>query len=700
MDIRKWISLLVAGLMMWISAVNLVAKAQEHYEVYNYDKWEEAIPSQAGYMAVRSVSGKDLGIGDFSELSDIFRDALNRFFVVDTKNNRIVVINSSMSEVIMIMEKFTMPDGSVTTLKNPEGVYVSPETGFIYIADYDHSRVLVCDEDCQVTMEITKPQTELFSQDLTFLPQKVLADKAGNVYVVLGNITTGAMMFDNQGEFLGYYGANTVEATSEVVANYFWKLISTEEMRSRQARTVPTGITNFDIDEEGFIYTCTQSTSQKKDTVKKLNPAGTNLFADLNTSWGDIQSVYDTNTNKNYQSMICDIEISEDGNIHCLDLTSGRIFQYDKEGNLLFIFGTSSDQLGGFTEVSALESFENQILVLDSRKNTITIFEETDFGETVHRVTKLFHDGYYEEALEPWFEVLQYDGNYQRAFLGISAGYLVQGNYRESMKYAKLADSPYRYNRAFEGYRTEFLNEHRNAVTIIIVLVIAGIFALKKRYKPNREGNHPMMDFTNRQWLKYAVTHPIEGFEDMRWKKAGSMKISCVILLFWLIASIFENRLYGFQFRVTPDKLFNVIPFIVQTVILFLTWVVGNWSVCTLLDGEGRIRNIFIYSAYALIPYVTSLYIEVLLSHFLIQDEIVLIEAVSVIGTLWSGMLIFSAVKSVHQYSFKKTITAILLTIAAMLIMLFLLVLVLALFQQVYLFLYSIYTELAYRFMV
>ena len=308
-------------------------------------------------MAARTVSGRELGVGDFSEPSDIFRDAYDQFFIVDTKNNRIVVTNAEMDEVVMVMEEFTMPDGSKTTLKAPEGIYVSPETDLIYIADYNNSRVLVCDYDGNVTLELTKPDSELFSQELTFLPQKVLADKAGNVYIVLGNITTGAAMFNAEGEFQGYYGANTVEATSQVIANYFWKLISTEEMRSRQARTVPTGITSFDLDDEGFIYTCTQSTSQKKDTVKKLNPAGDNLFASLETSWGDIQSVWDANTNKNYQSMICDIEISDDGNINCLDLTSGRVFQYDEDGNLLFIFGSSSDQLGGFTEVAALESY-------------------------------------------------------------------------------------------------------------------------------------------------------------------------------------------------------------------------------------------------------------------------------------------------------------------------------------------------------
>ncbi len=484
-NLKTLLTAALAGVMTAVCSMNLMVSAEEHYDVYNYDRWNEAIPSQAGYLATRSVSGLDLGIGDFSGPSDIFRDAYDQFFIVDTGNNRIVVTNSDLTEVVTVLEEFHYEDGTVTTLKEPEGVYVSPETDLVYIADYNNSRVLVCDYDGNISLEITKPESELFSQELTFLPQRVLADKAGNVYIVLGNITTGAAMFNSDGEFQGYYGANTVEQTSQVIANYFWKMISTDEMRSKTSRTVPSGITSFDLDDEGFIYTCTQSTSQKTDTVKKLNPAGKNLFSGLETAWGDFESIYDVNTSKNYQSMICDIEIADDGNINCLDLTNGRIFQYDKEGNLLFIFGSSSDQLGGFTEVSAIESIGSEVLVVDTRKNYVTIFEETDFGSIVHEATNLYNAGYYEEALDPWYEVLQYDGNYRRAFLGISAALLIEGDYEGSMKYAKLADSPYRYNRAFEGWRTEFLSAHLTEIVVIAAVAAAGgtvlYFYLKKR---------------------------------------------------------------------------------------------------------------------------------------------------------------------------------------------------------------------------
>jgi len=209
-----------------------------------------------------------------------------------------------------------------------------------------------------------------------------------------------------------------------------------------------------------------------------------------------------------------------------------------------------------------------------------------------------------------------------------------------------------------------------------------------------------MMDLTQREWVKHAVTHPVEGFEDMRWKKSGSLKISFFIVFLLFLSQIANGRLYGMQFGVSYDKTFNIIPYIVQSIVLFGAWVVGNWSICTLLDGEGTMKNICVYSAYALIPYIAQVFINVILSHILIRDEQVFMQAIRIIGVGWTVILLFSAIKSVHQYSFGKTIFAIVLTIVAMLIMLFLLVLFMSLIQQVYIFISTIYTEISYRIRV
>lgn len=200
-------------------------------------------------------------------------------------------------------------------------------------------------------------------------------------------------------------------------------------------------------------------------------------------------------------------------------------------------------------------------------------------------------------------------------------------------------------------------------------------------------------------WVMHAVTHPFEGFDDMRWKKSGSLKTAFFIVFMLFLSRIAEDRLYGFQFRESYDKLFNIVPYIVS-IVVFAAWVAGSRATGTFLDGEGSMRSICIFSAYALVPYIAQSFVTTLLSHVLIQDEAVFIEGISLIGTAWTGLLLFSAVRSAHNYTPGRTAFALVLTVAAMLVMLFLLVLLMALIQEICVFLYTLFTEISYRIRV
>ena len=128
----------------------------------------------------------------------------------------------------------------------------------------------------------------------------------------------------------------------------------------------------------------------------------------------------------------------------------------------------------------------NNLYVLDMQKNTVTIFVETSFGEIVHEATALYNAGYYEEALNPWYEVLKRDGNYRRAYIGVASALLNAGDYEGAMKYAELADMPYIYNKAFEGYRMDFLNENFTGIIIVLAIIIAAVIVLNKQLKKRK----------------------------------------------------------------------------------------------------------------------------------------------------------------------------------------------------------------------
>ena len=200
------------------------------------------------------------------------------------------------------------------------------------------------------------------------------------------------------------------------------------------------------------------------------------------------------------------------------------------------------------------------------------------------------------------------------------------------------------------------------------------------------------------KWPFHPLTHPIEGFEDMRWKKAYSMTNALIIVALFFIIAVVTETSTPFLFRTFTTRVFNVVPVFSTTVLMFFTWVVANWSLCTLFDGEGTMKRICVTSAYALIPYLISEVIIFLLSFVLSRQESGFIQFVAIIGFTWSVVLLISGMKAVHQYSMLKTIGSILATLFAMMIIVFLLVLLATLFQQVYIFVYSIYTELMYRF--
>lgn len=209
-----------------------------------------------------------------------------------------------------------------------------------------------------------------------------------------------------------------------------------------------------------------------------------------------------------------------------------------------------------------------------------------------------------------------------------------------------------------------------------------------------------MTKLTPIQWVGYVVFHPVDGFEDMRWKKAGSLKIAFIIVFLLFFALIAHERLYGFQFGSVEDKIFSIVPYFMKSMVAFAVWVVGNWAVCTIFSGEGTMRNICIYSAYSLVPFIVQMLVNVMLSHVLVRDEAVFMQIIRAVGILWSVLLMFSAVRSVHGYSAAKTFFAIVLTLASALIMLILFVLLLSLIQQIYIFISTIVTEITYRLRV
>ena len=136
---------------------------------------------------------------------------------------------------------------------------------------------------------------------------------------------------------------------------------------------------------------------------------------------------------------------------------------------------------------------------------------------------------------------------------------------------------------------------------------------------------------------------------------------------------------------------------LVSVVMPLLLWVVANWCLTTLFDGEGSFANVFTASCYALVPLPLLLIPSTLLSNILVSEEVSFISIINTVAFLWGGILIFFGMMITHDYSFGKSVLIAAVTIVGMIFIMFIAVLFSTLITKIISFIFSIVDELQYR---
>lgn len=481
------VSLLLTALL--VSAAGETVQAEElPYDTYNYSYWEDIALSPAAYVPNVTVTGGQVGAENFSEPQDFCIAPDGLVYVADTKNNRIVVLNETMTETVRIIENFER-EGAADSFNAPYGVCVS-ENMQLYVADSNNKRIVVLTPEGEFVKIIDNPQSEILEDGFDFIPLKVTVDYADRVYVIAKNAFEGILVFENDGQFTGYFGTIDVKIT---LWEKFWKRIASKEERSKQQLYIPTEFTGIDIDTDGFVY-ASNIDSEGVQGVRRLNPKGEDVIqkGENENLGGDlIVGSYGTYAGP---SEFTDVVYRGKGIYSLLDRKRGRVFTYDKEGNLLYIFGGLGSQEGTFNTPVAIEAAGDRVLVLDAYNGSIVSFGETEYGSLINDAVGLRYDGDETQAIEKWQGVLKLDENNELANTGIGKAYLTAGDNKTAMEYLKIGMNRKYYSIAWKRYRNEMLTENMNVLmTVIIVLIALYILYQKvlkakiKTYRRERE---------------------------------------------------------------------------------------------------------------------------------------------------------------------------------------------------------------------
>ncbi len=474
------VAVAVTGMPMEASATSLP------YDSYNYNYWEDIVFTPAAYTPSKTISGTGLTyngeeLGAFNNPQDLCKSTNGDVYIADTNNNRIVVMNENLTEVLNVISTFDN-NGTEDTFKQPTGVAVSLSNQ-LYIADSMNRRIVVLNEDGTLARIIENPQSEVLEDNFVFTPLKVSVDYADRVYCIAQKMYEGIMVFESNGQFTGFFGTINVEIT---LWEKFWRKMATKEERAKQQLFIPTEFTGIDIDPDGFVY-ASNIDANGIQGVRRLNPKGQDVIkkGTKQNVGGDLQ--IDGTTDYAGPSQFTDVVYRENGIYSCLDRKRGRIFTYDHEGNLLYIFGGMGTQEGTFTMPVAIESIGNTILVLDATRASIICFEVTEYGSLINEAVALRFSGDETQAVELWKKVLVLDENNELANTGIGKAYLTSGDYVSAMKYLELGMNRTYYSIAYKRYRNNILTENAN-VLLTGAIVLVGAFVVINQVKKRKGG--------------------------------------------------------------------------------------------------------------------------------------------------------------------------------------------------------------------
>ena len=462
-------SILCLVLLACLAFGNAFAADSLPYDCYNYDHWNNILYTPAPYVPDGLVSGATLRfegapVGAFRNPQDLCVSPDGDVYIADTGNNRIVVLAQDLKTVRRIITGFEA-EGTAQTFSAPSGVAIS-EKHRLYIADSLNRRIVVLEPDGTFVKYVQNPQSEVLDEGYVFTPLRVSVDYADRVYVIAQNMFQGIMVFSEEGVFTGFFGTISVKIS---LWEKFWRKLATKEERGKQQLFIPTEFTGIDVDDEGFVYASNKDTDGLQ-AVRRLNPKGEDVIrrgphANLG---GD--RVFGSVGNYAGPSQIVDVVYRGHGTYSLLDSRRGRIFTYDHEGNLLYIFGGIGSQAGTFLTPTAIEQLGSRLLVLDSQQGNLTVFAQTEYGSLINRAVALRFDGDETQAVPLWQEVLRLDEINELANTGIGKAYLSAGDNENAMLYLRRGMNREYYSVAFKRWRNERL---RNNISFILSGVVA-----------------------------------------------------------------------------------------------------------------------------------------------------------------------------------------------------------------------------------
>lgn len=678
------------------------------------DQWRVPIPKTYTIdKVINTIGSMEEEEHFFKEPLDIFVSDGGYIYVADTGNNRIVKLNKK-GEALQV---FRGPEDK--PFKGPEGIFVD-NTEDIYVADTGNERIVHLSPEGKFVEEFVAPTSDLLDENVAFSVSKIVISQTGYIYAIRGE---NIMVMDAHNRFRGFLGQTKIGFSAvEALLRVFASEDQQKFMKKRLAATYM----NIDLGADGMLYTT--SMDRTEGELKRLNSVGNNTYRKYKnisdtgsfSPWAKIKKKikdgnyikksfrYGETVNDNYEFFLPifrDICVDQNGIVTAVEELTGKIYQYDKDGNALTVFGGLGEKQGTFIRPSSIAvDSEGKIYVLDKLSNNIQIFAPTQFIQLVHAAVTQYSEGNYEEAYNLWYQVLDINENYELAHIGLANALYKQEKWEEAMDEFQIANDRAGYSKAFAEYRYEVFRENFFLViAILFASLFLAIFILIKLIRNGQKCADILIHQKNTKLsIKegilmgfHVILHPIETFDTIKNNKERvNLWSAAIIFIAVFLTRICYIFIVHYPLADIDVKNANIIFEAVKILLPPLTWVAASFAVTSILDGESKITDIFVASSYTMIPYIIVRIPLMFLSNVLCLNEKGWFSASLYFALIWVLLLYFISTKVLNDYTIIKSITTYIISGIAILIIWFIALLLYALSVRLMQFIQGIMIEI------
>ena len=151
-------------------------------------------------------------------------------------------------------------------------------------------------------------------------------------------------------------------------------------------------------------------------------------------------------------------------------------------------------------------------------------------------------------------------------------------------------------------------------------------------------------------FVKRILRHPIDGYFDLRYKNAGGVLAATILYVLYYGVAALSMFLTNFIFNPFGINTTNPIDLALVRLTPVAVFIVANYLVSAIMNGQGRFVDIYIGMAYALTPYIVFMIPVSIVSHIFTLDEAPIYNIIVNLLYVWVFVMIYLHVKETHGY--------------------------------------------------